>query len=75
MCYWAYCLYFANNNNNNNNNNNRKILSYKYHEIEDNIKIYLKSFERAWTGFIWLNVRFCECGNKSSGSVKCGEYD
>jgi len=32
----------------------------------------------AWNGLIWLRIRTdggtCECGNKSSVSIKCGEF-
>jgi hypothetical protein len=30
----------------------------------------------AWMGFIWFRTGTgsCECGNESSGSVKCGEF-
>jgi len=30
----------------------------------------------AWTGWIWptIGTGTCECGNESSGSVKCWEY-
>ena len=32
-----------------------------------------------WTGSSWLRIgagggQFCECGNESWGSVKCGEF-
>jgi hypothetical protein len=33
----------------------------------------------AWTGLTWLRRGIgggllCECGNESSGSIKCGEF-
>jgi hypothetical protein len=32
-----------------------------------------------WTGFMWLRIGKragpCEHGNKTSGSIKCGEFD
>jgi len=32
----------------------------------------------AWTGLIWLRIGIgggtCECGNETSGSIKCGEF-
>ena len=34
--------------------------------------------ERVWNGSMWLMIwtggRTCECGNESSGSIKCGEF-
>ena len=47
---------------------------------EDFIKIYLQEvgWRGAWIGLIWLRIwtvwGHCECGNKSPGSIKCGEF-
>jgi hypothetical protein len=37
----------------------------------------MKQAGRAWTGLIWLRRQVlgsCECSNKYSGSIKCGEF-
>ena len=46
---------------------------------EDNIKIDLQEVGRGvWTGSswsrIWTAVGTCECGNETSGPIKCGEF-
>jgi hypothetical protein len=46
---------------------------------EDNIKMDLREVGwKAWTGSIWLRREIgggaCDCGNKPSGSTKCGEF-
>jgi hypothetical protein len=44
----------------------------------DNIKMDLQEVGWGeWTGLIWLKIGrvvwACECGNETSGSIKCGE--
>jgi hypothetical protein len=46
---------------------------------EDNIQIDFQEVGcGVWTGLSWLRIetsgRTCECGNKLSGSKKCGEF-
>jgi hypothetical protein len=40
--------------------------------------IFKKLNGEAWTGLFWLRIGQvagdCECGNKLSGSIKCGEF-
>jgi hypothetical protein len=40
--------------------------------------IYRKYDMRVWSGSRWLKMRqfagTCECGNETSGSIKCGEF-
>jgi len=43
------------------------------------LKWILKKWDRgAWTVSIWLRIGTgrgcCECGNETSGSIKCGEF-
>jgi hypothetical protein len=47
----------------------------------DNVKMDLQEMGLgAWTGLSWLRIETgggtgtCECGNKPSGSIKCGEF-
>jgi len=40
--------------------------------------IFRKWDVRVWTGSSWLRIGkdcgTCDCGNKPSGSIKCGEF-
>jgi hypothetical protein len=36
--------------------------------------IVKKLVGRVWTGFTWLRIGTCGCGNKSLGALKCGKY-
>jgi hypothetical protein len=41
-------------------------------------RIFMKWDVGLWTGLSWLRIETCggtcECGNKPSGSIKCGEF-
>jgi hypothetical protein len=43
---------------------------------EDNIKMDVQEVEcGVCTGFSWISTETgCECGNESSGSIKCGKF-
>jgi hypothetical protein len=37
-------------------------------------RIFRKRFVGVCTGLSWLRIETCKCGNKPSGSIKCGEF-
>jgi hypothetical protein len=57
----------------------RRSLERLSRRWEDNIKMDLREVGwGAWTASIWHMIgqmaSCCECGNKPSGSIKCGEF-
>jgi hypothetical protein len=40
-------------------------------------QVFRKWYVGVWTGLSWLRIEtggHCECGNESSGFIKCGEF-
>jgi hypothetical protein len=50
----------------------KRPLERPSHRWEDILRwIFRKWDVGVWTGLSWLRI---ECGNESSGSIKCGEF-
>jgi hypothetical protein len=57
----------------------KRPLERRRRRWEDDIKMDLQELGYGgWTGLCWFSVGtgggHCECGNKHSGSIKCGEF-
>ena len=53
----------------------KRLLGRPRPRWEENIKMDLQEVGCGeWTGSSWLRKGTCECDNKSSGSIKCGEF-